>query len=109
MARKNSDQEKPPTLGYVPRGVASKDAGVACSQDARRKLWAIHPFAWGMEQGNGPGTAQEPDARMDAPPLCSSSFTTIGTESRPRCSSQSIAYRREAKEAAGLSPLAECH
>jgi hypothetical protein len=67
MARKNSDQEKPPTLEYegneenavrsscspVPRGVASKDAGVACSQDAKRKLWAIHSFAWGMEQGTG--------------------------------------------------------
>jgi hypothetical protein len=60
MARKNSDQEKPPPLGYVPRGVASKDAGVACSQDAKRKMWAIHPEAKGMEQGTGEGLAQEP-------------------------------------------------
>jgi hypothetical protein len=39
--------------------VASKEAGVPVSQDAKRKLWAIHPFAPGMEAGTGEGLAQE--------------------------------------------------
>lgn len=38
-----------------------------------------------------------------------SSCTTIGTESEPRSISPLIAYRREAEEAVGLKPLAECH
>jgi hypothetical protein len=29
------------------------------SQEANRKLWAILPFAQGMEAGTGPGLAQE--------------------------------------------------
>jgi hypothetical protein len=41
---------------------------------------------------------------MDALVPCFSSSTTMGTESRPRRSSQHIAYRREAKEAVGLLP-----
>src|SRR5260370_15950629 len=50
---KNSSKEKPPPLGYVPRGAALKDAGVALLQDAKRKLWAILPFAWGMRRLTG--------------------------------------------------------
>ena len=38
-----------------------------------------------------------------------SSSTTVCTESRPRRISQPTAYRREAKEAVGIYPLAECH
>ena len=46
---------------------------------------------------------------MDAPPLRFSSSTTGDTESQPRCSSPSLAYRGEAQEAVGMYPLAECH
>ena len=38
-----------------------------------------------------------------------SSSTTVCTESRPRRISQPAAYRREAEEAVGMYPLAECH
>ena len=38
-----------------------------------------------------------------------SSSTTVCTESRPRRISQPAAYRREAEEAVGIYPLAECH
>jgi hypothetical protein len=31
----------------------------ALSQEANRKLWAILPFAHGMERATGPGLAQE--------------------------------------------------
>ena len=45
---------------------------------------------------------------MDLLIPCFSSSTTMGTESKPRFISPSIAYRREA-EAAGRRALAECH
>ena len=37
------------------------EAGVPASQDARRKLWAIHPAGVRHGSRNGPGTAQETD------------------------------------------------
>jgi hypothetical protein len=40
---------------------------------------------------------------------CFSSSTTGGNESKPRFSSPSTAYRREAKEAAPQTAAAECH
>jgi hypothetical protein len=42
------------------------------------------------------------------PPSFSSS-TTMSNESEPRSSSQHVAYRGEAREAARIHPLAECH
>jgi len=46
---------------------------------------------------------------MDMLIVCFSSSTPVGTQSRPRRSSQHTDYRREAKEAVGQSPPAECH
>jgi hypothetical protein len=88
--------------GYVPRGVASKDAGVAGSQDAHRKLWAIHPFAQGMEPATGmaPPRKQRHEWMRLFPRFSLS--TTVCTESRPRRSSQCTDYAREA-EAPGLA------
>ena len=94
-------QEKPPPLWVCSQGIASKDAGVPGSQDANRKLWAILPFAHGMEPATGMAPPRKQIAWMDALVPCFSLPTTVLTESRPRRISQSTDYAREA-EATGL-------
>ena len=61
------------------------------------------------ESRYGHGTAQESDACMDAPTPRFSLPTTGLSESSPRDISQSTDYAREAEEAVGMYPLAECH
>jgi hypothetical protein len=100
--------QPPPVWVHAHRG-ASQETGVALPQDAKRKLWAIHPCVRGM--GKAPGLApprNEMGEWMRSSRAVPGSMT-IGTESRPRRIAQPIAYRGEATEAVGLQPLAECH
>src|SRR5260370_35803773 len=94
-------QEKPPPLGEVPRGVGSKEAGVPGSQDANRKVWAIPPFAWGMEAGTGMAPSRKQRAGMDALVPRFSSSTTIGNEPWPPHIAQPLANRGAAEQAVG--------
>ena len=69
----------------------------------------MHPTAFGMEAGTG---MAPPRSRLHAwmrLSPCFSSSTTRGNESSPRDISPSLAYRREAKEAARFPIAAECH
>jgi len=95
-------QEKPPPLWVCSQGRASKDAGVPGSQDANRKLWAILPFAHGMEPATGMAPPRKQRAWMDVLVPRFSLPTTVFIESQPRCISQSTDYAREAEEAALL-------
>src|SRR5260370_18404146 len=95
-------KEKAPRLWVCYQGRASKDAGVPGSQDAKRKLWAILPFADGMEPATGMAPRRKQRAWMDALVPRFSLPTTVFIESQPRCISQSTDYAREAEEAALL-------
>ena len=59
LAHKNSIKEKPPPLGDVPKGAASKDAGVTALQAPKTGVVGHSSLSERHESSNGPGTAQE--------------------------------------------------
>ena len=97
-------QEKPPPMGDVPRGAASKDAGVGISQDVKsRSCGPFIPFgkAWRSQRA----WHRARNSRHGWMLCFSFSLPTTGlTESQPRCISRRTDYARET-EAAGLEPL----
>jgi|GEM_PF-6725452 len=107
-AQSHELKEKPPPLGCVPRGAASKDAGVGPPQDAGNgSCGPFIPFQKAREDQQAwhrPGENTSEWRRS----LSFSSSTTMHAESEPRSTSRRIAYRGEAEEAAPLV-AAECH
>ena len=95
LAHKNSIKEKPPPLGDVPKGAASKDAGVTALHAPKTGGVGHASLSERHESSNGPGTAKANRRHGWMPCFSFSLPTTVFTESRPRCISQSTDYARE--------------
>jgi hypothetical protein len=103
LAHKNSIKEKPPPLGDVPKGAASKDAGVTALQAPKTGVVGHSSLSERHESSNGPGTAQE-TVGMDGCPVSVFPCPLRYSPSRGHAAFLRVSTTRERQKLRGFNP-----